>query len=50
MLRCRHYLPLGHLHVLPAARDDEDGLFASDGSLDVGVCFGAQGLNLTAWR
>lgn len=45
----RHNLTLGHLHVLPAACDDEDRLFASDGSLDVGVGFGAQSLNLTAW-
>ena len=46
----RHDLPLGHLHVLAAARHDEHGLLAAHRGLDVGVGLGPQRLDLTAWR
>ena len=45
----RHDLPLGHLHVLAAARHDEHWLLPAHRGLDVGVGLGTQGLDLTAW-
>lgn len=50
MLSGREDLPLRHGHVLFAAGHDEDGLLSPHWRLNVGVCLGSKGLDLTAWR
>jgi hypothetical protein len=43
-------LALGGRHVLLPAGDDEHGLLAANGGLDVRVGLGSQGLDFAAWK